>query len=111
MTACRNAVESAGDSHHRPLAEPNVTFSRHSAPIRQTQRLNGLSVVRIVIILSPVVSTIRLLDPIPLRQPYYSAFIAPTDRSAPVLCIGTLASRFSPLVLLPCHQSLAPARH
>ena len=24
-----------------------------------------------------------------------------TDRSAPVLCIGTLASRFSPLVLLP----------
>src|SRR5204862_5338814 len=28
-----------------------------------------------------------------------------TDRSAPVLCFGTLASRFSPLELLPWHQS------
>src|ERR1700751_2116864 len=66
--------------------------------------LNGLSVVRIVILLFPVVSIIRPPDPIPLLQPHYKAFIAPTDRSAPVLCIGTLASRFSPLVLLPCHQ-------
>jgi hypothetical protein len=40
-----------------------------------------------------------------LLQPRYRAFIAPTDRSVPALCIGTLASRFSPLVLLPCHQS------
>src|SRR5215813_8674139 len=67
--------------------------------------LNGLSVVRIVIILFPVVSIIRPPDPIPLLQPHYSAFIAPTDRSVPMLCFGTLASRFSPLVLLPCHQS------
>src|SRR5262249_16347907 len=61
--------------------------------------LNGLSVVRIVIILFPVVSIIRPPDPTPLLQHHYSAFIAPTGRSAPVLCIGTLASRFSPLVL------------
>src|SRR5262245_42480130 len=67
--------------------------------------LNGLSVVRIVIILFPVVSTIRPPDPIPLLQPHYSAFIAPTDRSVPVLCFGTLASRCLPLVLLPWHQS------
>src|ERR1700752_3274035 len=66
--------------------------------------LNGLSVVRIVILLFPVVSTIRPPDPIPLLQPHYRAFIALTDRSVPVLCIGTLASRFSPLALLPCHQ-------
>src|SRR5215470_9423719 len=67
--------------------------------------LNGLFVVRIGIILFPVVSTIRPPDPIPLLQPHYRAFIAPTDRSAPALRIGTLASRFSPLVLLPWHQS------
>src|SRR5215470_16846045 len=67
--------------------------------------LNGLSVVRIVIILLPVVPTIRPPDPIPLLQPRYRAFIAPTDRSAPVLRFGTLASRCSPLVLLPSHQS------
>src|SRR5215467_8716050 len=66
--------------------------------------LNGLSVVRIVIILFPVVSIIRPPDPTPLLQHHYSAFIAPTGRSAPVLRIGTLASRFSPLVLLPCHS-------
>src|SRR6202042_928308 len=28
-----------------------------------------------------------------------------TDRSAPVLRLGTLASRLSPLELLPCHRS------
>jgi hypothetical protein len=32
------AVESAGEFHHRPLVEPSVTLSRHSAPIRQTHR-------------------------------------------------------------------------
>ena len=42
----------------------------------------------------PVVSTIRPPDPIPLLQPHYRAFIAFTDRSASVLRIGTLASRF-----------------
>jgi hypothetical protein len=67
--------------------------------------LNGLSVVRVCIFLFPVVSTIRLPDPIPSLQPHYRAFLTTTDRPAPVLRFGTLASRFSPLVLLPCHQS------
>src|SRR5215831_797707 len=65
---------------------------------------SGLSVAHIVILLFPVVSTIRPPDPIPLLQPHYRAFIALTDRSVPVLCIGTFAWRFSPLALLPCHQ-------
>ena len=67
--------------------------------------VNGLSVVCICIFLFPVVSTIRLPDPIPSLQPHYGAFIANTNRSAPMLCFGTLASRFSSLVLLPFHQS------
>src|SRR5439155_18101343 len=44
-------------------------------------------------------------DPTPLLQPHYRAFLARTSRSAPVLRIGTLASRFWPLGLLPSHQS------
>src|SRR5271165_5362002 len=48
-------------------------------------------------------------DPTPLLQPHYRAFNTTTGRSVPVPCIGTLASRFSPLVLLPCHQGLVPA--
>jgi len=44
-------------------------------------------------------------DPIPLLRPHYSALIAHTDRSVPVLRLGTLASRCSPLGLLPCHRS------
>src|SRR4029077_9371045 len=43
-------------------------------------------------------------DPIPLLRPHYRALDAPTDRSAPVSCIGTLASRLAPLALLPWHQ-------
>ena len=49
--------------------------------------------------------SIRPPDPTPLLQPHYRAFIATTGRSAPVLRFGTLASRFSPLVLLPWHRS------
>src|SRR5262249_25837245 len=71
--------------------------------------LNGLFVACIEIILFPVVSLPRPPDPIPLLQPYYWAFIAPTDRSAPVLRLGTLASRFCPLGLLPYHRTLVPA--
>jgi hypothetical protein len=51
--------------HRRPLAEPSVKLSPHSAPIRQT------SAVRIGVILFPVVSTIRPPDPIPSLQPHY----------------------------------------
>src|SRR5207244_6959181 len=57
------------------------------------------------IILFPVVSLMQPPDPTPLLQPHYRAFLASTSRSAPVLCIGTLASRFWPLGLLPSHQS------
>src|SRR5450631_4798842 len=44
-------------------------------------------------------------DSIPLLQFHYRTFIARTDRSAPVLHIGTLASWLQPLVLLPLHWS------
>src|SRR6476660_5966001 len=51
--------------------------------------LNGLSVVRLVIILFPVVSTIRPPDPIPLLRPHYSLSsllrIGPSQCSASVL--------------------------
>ena len=40
-----------------------------------------------------------------LLQPHYRTFFARTSRSAPVLRIGTLASRFWPLALLPSHRS------
>src|SRR5271157_3215767 len=42
-------------------------------------------------------------------QPHYRAFNTTTGRSVPVPCIGTLASRFSPLVLLPSPPELLPA--
>src|SRR5215471_11258034 len=44
-------------------------------------------------------------DPTPLLQPHYRTFFARTSRSAPVLRIGTLVSRFWPLALLPSHRS------
>ena len=66
--------------------------------------LNGLFVVSVDVILSPVVPQTRPPDPPPSLQPHYRAFIATTGRSAPVPCFGTLASRFWPLVLLPWHQ-------
>jgi hypothetical protein len=63
--------------------------------------LNGLPVARIEVLLLPVASFVRLPDPTPSLQPHYGAFFATASRSAPVLRIGTLASRFSPLGLLP----------
>jgi len=50
-------------------------------------------------------------DPIPLLQPHYRAFIALTDRPAPVLRIGTLASWLVPLVLLPLDPGNKYLRH
>src|SRR3984893_5074332 len=47
---------------------------------------------------------IRQPDPTPSLQPHYRAFDATTGRSVPVPCVGILASRCSPLVLLPWHQ-------
>src|SRR5208337_2951727 len=65
---------------------------------------NGLFVVPLEVILFPVVSRVRPPDPIPLLRPHYRALDARTDRSAPVSCSSTLASRLSPLALLPWHQ-------
>ncbi|MGY3591921.1 hypothetical protein ACVIGB_008498 [Bradyrhizobium sp. USDA 4341] len=41
----------------------------------------------------------------PSLQSHYSTFITTTSRSAPVLCFGTLVSRFAPLELLPWHHN------
>src|ERR1700758_282688 len=67
--------------------------------------LNGLSVACIEFILFPVVSLNATTCPDPFAPAPLRAFFAPTSRSVPVLRIGTLASRFSPLGLLPSHQS------
>src|SRR3974377_504494 len=52
--------------------------------------LNGLSVVRIVIILFPVVATIRPPDPIPLLQPHYGP--SSVLRSGPPQCSASVLS-------------------
>jgi hypothetical protein len=57
--------------HHRPLAEPDVNLSAHPAPIKQTRQSNGLSVARIEVLLFPVASVMRPLDPTPSLQPHY----------------------------------------
>jgi len=57
--------------HHRPLAEPSVRLSPHSAPIRQTCRPYGLSVTRIEVLLFPVASGMRPPDPTPSLQLHY----------------------------------------
>jgi len=44
-------VSRPAELHHRPLAEPSVRLSPHSAPIRQTYRSYGLSVARIEVLL------------------------------------------------------------
>src|ERR1700745_2924127 len=79
--------------------------------------LNGLSVVRIVIILFPVVSTIRPPDPIPLLQPHYRPssllLIGPSQCSASVfsprgfrrLCFSLVIRALVPAVP---HRSLHP---
>src|SRR4029077_5245136 len=65
---------------------------------------NGFFVVPFEVILFSVGSRVRQPDPTPLLPPHYRALNARTDRSAPVSCIGTLASRLAPLALLPWHQ-------
>ena len=57
--------------HQRPLAEPSVRLSPHTAPIRQTCRSYGLSVARIEVLLFPVASVMRPPDPTPSLQPHY----------------------------------------
>ena len=64
-------VSRPAEFHHRPLAEPSVRLSPHSAPIRQTCRPYGLSVARIEVLLFPVASVMRPLDPTPSLQLHY----------------------------------------
>jgi len=88
--------------HLRPLAERSVNLSIHPAPIKHTHLPRGRwpHCIR-RLLLFPVGRQTQPLDPTPLLQPHYTAFNARTGRSAPVLRIGTLASWFLPLVLLP----------
>ena len=64
-------VSRPAEFHPRPLAEPSVRLSPHSAPIRQTCRSYGLSVARIEVLLFPVASVMRPPDPTPSLQPHY----------------------------------------
>jgi hypothetical protein len=64
-------VSRPAELHHRPLAEPSVRLSPHSAPIRQTCRSYSLSVARIEVLLFPVASVMRPPDPTPSLQPHY----------------------------------------
>jgi hypothetical protein len=64
-------VSRPAELHHRPLAEPSVRLSPHSAPIRQTCRSYGLPVARIEVLLLPVASVVRPPDPTPSLQPHY----------------------------------------
>jgi hypothetical protein len=64
-------VSRPAEFHHRPLAEPSVRLSPHSAPIRQTCRSYGVSVARIEVLLFPVASVMRPPDPTPSLQPHY----------------------------------------
>jgi len=99
-------VSRPAELHRRPLAEPDVNLSAHPAPIKQTGQSNGLSVCRTH--RSPPVSSClghATAWPDPFAPAPLRAFLAPTSRSAPVLRIGTLASRFWPFGLLPSRQN------
>ena len=64
-------VSRPAELHRRPLAEPSVRLSPHSAPIRPTCQSYGLSVARIEVLLFPVASVMRPPDPTPSLQPHY----------------------------------------
>lgn len=99
-------VSRPGELHPQPLSERCGSLSTHTAPIKQTCQpsLTASFVALNSFLLFPVELQMQPLDPTPLLRPHYRGFIARTGWSAPVPCIGTLASRFVPLVLLPCHQ-------
>src|SRR6266446_7382838 len=86
----RSRVSRPAELHHRPLAEPSVRLSPHSAPIRQTCRSSGLSVARIEFLLLPVASVMRLPDPTPSLQPHYE--LSPLLRVGPPQCSASVLS-------------------
>src|SRR5207302_3808712 len=67
----QHTLSRPAEFHHRPLAEPSVRLSPHSAPIRQTCRPYGLSVTRIEVLPFPVASGMRPPDPTPSLQLHY----------------------------------------
>ena len=83
-------VSRPAELHHRPLAEPSVRLSPHSAPIRQTCRSSGLSVARIEVLLVPVASVMRPPDPTPSLQPRYE--LSPLLRVGPPQCSASVRS-------------------
>src|SRR6185312_1213762 len=86
--------------HLRPLTERCGSLSAHTAPTKQpTASLPPRS--------PPVASwTLKTTAwPNPFAPAALPAFIARTGWSVPVLRIGTLASWWSPLGLLPWHRS------
>ena len=86
--------------HLRPLTERCGSLSTHTAPTKQpTASLPPRS--------PPVASwTLKTTAwPNPFAPAALPAFIARTSWSVPVLRIGTLASWWSPLGLLPWHRS------
>jgi hypothetical protein len=76
--------------HHRPLAEPDGNLSAHPAPIKQTRQSNGLSVARIEVLLFPVASVMRPLDPTPSLQPHYE--LSSLLRVGPPQCSASVRS-------------------
>jgi NAD(P)-dependent dehydrogenase (short-subunit alcohol dehydrogenase family) len=88
--AGRWGVSRPAELHHRPLAEPSVRLSPHSAPIRQTCRSSGLSVARIEVLLLPVASVMRPPDPTPSLQPHYE--LSPLLRVGPSQCSASVRS-------------------
>src|SRR3954464_9066009 len=86
--------------HLRPLTERCGSLSAHTAPTKQpTASLPPRS---------PLVASWTLTTtawPNPFALAALPAFIARTSWSVPVLRIGTLASWWSPLGLLPWHRS------
>ena len=93
---------SPGESHPQALPEPDVTVSRHPAPIIQPTA-NGL-------VLSTGSSHFWLTfpkpdDTAPSLHSHYRSFITTTNCSAPVLRIGTLILMGPPLGFLPWHRN------
>src|SRR5271156_3083606 len=98
----------------RELAVGMEEYSRRGSNQRMRPKRAGKPTIsnrwfssnfRLALTLHPVSSCTVMQPPdsIPLLQFHYRTFIARTNRSAPVLHIGTLASWLQPLVLLPLH--------
>src|SRR4029077_16744903 len=75
---------------HFLVAQPDVNLSAQPAPLKQTRQSNGLSVARIEVLLFPVASVMRPLDPTPSLQPHYGP--SPLLRVGPPQCSASVRS-------------------